>query len=500
VTTMSYEIVIGLEAHAQLATQTKLFCGCSTRFGAPPNTQTCPVCVGHPGVLPVLNRTAFEYALKTALALDCRVNHHTALDRKNYYYPDLPKNYQISQNYNNVGVDGHLDIEVEGQTRRVRIHNVHLEEDAGKLLHPEDVQQSTLFDLSEEGRAALAGMTLVDLNRAGTPLAEIVTQPDLRSVEEARVYMETLVAILLYLGVSDCKMQEGSLRFEASISLRPVGCEQYGNRVEIKNLNSMKAVVHALEYEARRQAACLDHGERVARETRLWDDAGGRTVPMRSKEEAQDYRYFPEPDLVPVEIDEAWLERVRAAIPEMAAARRRRFVERLGMPDYDAGVLVADKALADYFEDCVRLGAEPKAASNWIMGTVMRELNDRDMTVADLRGRLSCERFCEAIRLVEDGTIAANTAKQVMAEAIATGSAPREIVESRGLRQISDSGDLEAIVLRVLTENPKAVADLREGRKQAQGFLMGQVMRATGGKANPKTVAGLIGKKLPEVP
>ncbi len=488
---------IGLEAHAQLATKTKLFCGCSTRFGAPPNTQTCPVCAGHPGVLPVLNRTAFDYALKTALALNCQVNRHTALDRKNYYYPDLPKNYQISQSYLNLGVDGFIDLEFDGQNRRIGIHNVHLEEDAGKLLHPEDIQESTLLEISEEGRRALATATLVDLNRAGTPLVEIVTQPDMRSVEEARAYMEALASLLLYLGVSDCKMQEGSLRFEASISLRPFGAEQYGNRVEIKNVNSMKAVAHALEYEARRQADCLRHGERIARETRLWDDAGGRTAPMRSKEEAQDYRYFPEPDLVPVEVDEAWLERLRAAIPELAPSRRRRFVAQLGLPPYDAGVLVEDRAIADYFEECVRLGAEPKAASNWIMGSVLRELKARGIAAAALPIRPAA--LLDLIRLVAGGAIAPNTGKEVFAEMAATGRPAAEIIESRGLGQISDSDELEAVVLRILQDNPKAVADLREGKKQAQGFLMGQVMKATRGKANPKVVGGLIAKKLLEL-
>jgi len=497
---MQYEVVIGLEAHAQLATKAKLFCGCSTAFGAPPNTLTCPVCTGHPGVLPVLNHTAFDYALRTALALNCHINRHTALDRKNYYYPDLPKNYQISQNYLNLGVNGQIGLEAGGQARRIRIHNVHIEEDAGKLLHPEDVQQSTLFDISQEERAALAGMTLVDLNRAGTPLCEIVTEPDMRSVEEAHVYMETLASLLLYLGVSDCRMQEGSLRFEASISLRPIGSTQYGNRVEIKNVNSMKAVVRALEYEVQRQTDCLAHGEAVARETRLWDDSGGRTAPMRSKEQAHDYRYFPEPDLVPVEIDAAWLERARAAIPELAPARRRRFVEQLGLPDYDAGVLVSDKALADYFQDCVRHGAEPKAASNWLMGTVLRVLNEGNLAPADLPGRLSAESFCDLIRLVEDGTVAANTGKQVLAEAIAMGQAPRETIERKGLRQISDAAELEAVVLQTLKDNPKAVSDLREGKKQAQGFLMGQVMKATRGKANPRAVAELIARKLAEAP
>jgi len=492
---MDYEVVIGLEAHAQLATKTKLFCGCATRFGAPPNTLTCPVCTGHPGVLPVLNRAAFEHALKTALALHCRINRHTALDRKNYYYPDLPKNYQISQSYLNLGVDGHIDLELDGHTRRVRIHNVHIEEDAGKLLHPDDVAESTLLDISAATRVSLARMTLVDLNRAGTPLCEIVTEPDLRSVEEARVYMESLVSLLLYLDVSDCKMQEGSLRFEASISLRPLGATEYGSRVEIKNVNSMKAVVRALDYEVRRQTECLRHGEPVTRETRLWDDAAGRTAPMRSKELAHDYRYFPEPDLVPVEIDEAWLERVRATIPELAPARRRRFIEVLGLPPYDAGVLVADKALADYFEDCVRLGAEPKTASNWLMGAVMRELNARGVGIAQLG--LAPAALVELIRLVAQGAIAPNTAREVFGEMLATGRPAAEIIQSRGLKQISDSAELENIVRQVLEANPKAVADLREGKKQAQGFLMGQVMKATKGKANPKLAASLLAQLLP---
>lgn len=495
---MEYEIVIGLEAHAHLATKTKLFCGCSTKFGAPPNTQTCPVCVGHPGVLPVLNRMAVEHALKTALALHCQISRQTALDRKNYYYPDLPKNYQISQNYNTLGTDGHIDLEVGDTTLRVRIHNVHIEEDAGKLLHPEDMRESTLFDISDAERDAFAGMTLVDLNRAGTPLVEIVTQPDLRSIEEARVYMETLASTLLYLGVSDCKMQEGSLRFEASISLRPVGATQLGNRVEIKNVNSVKAVVRALEYEARRQADCLDHGEVIARETRLWDDAAGRTAPMRSKEEAHDYRYFPEPDLVPIEVDEAWVERVRSGIPELAAARKRRFVEQLGLPAYDAGVLVEERALADYFEECVRLGAEPKATSNWLMGAVMRELNSRGAAIADLP--VPPANLAELIRLVADGAVSASTGKEVFGDMAATGRSATELIEAKGLRQISDTSELDAAVLQVLRDHPKAVADLREGKKQAQGFLMGQVMKATRGKANPKILTELIAKKLPEVP
>jgi aspartyl-tRNA(Asn)/glutamyl-tRNA(Gln) amidotransferase subunit B len=502
---VQYEIVIGLEAHAQLLTRTKLFCGCSLRFGEPPNSQTCPVCTGQPGSLPVLNRTAVEYGLKTALTLGCRINRHTVFDRKNYYYPDLPKNYQISQNYSNLGVDGAINLEVGDTTRHVRIHNVHLEEDAGKLLHPEDTASAIAAgELAEDGEPdfgpggprPLSDFTLVDLNRAGTPLAEIVTEPDLRSVEEARVYMETLAGILQYLGVSDCKMEEGSLRFEASISLRPVGSEKLGNRVEIKNVNSVKAVVRALEYEVRRQTDCLDHGETIGRETRLWNEAAGRTAPMRSKELAHDYRYFPEPDLVPIEVDDAWIERVRASIPELLAARRRRFMAELGLPAYDAAILVENRALADYFEACVRLGAEPKAASNWIQVGVLRELNARAIPIAELK--VSPSMLCDLIRLVAEGAIAPNPAKDVFAEMAESGKPAAAIIEAKGLRQISDTGELEAIVLRILRENPQPVADLRAGKKQAQGFLMGQVMKATKGKANPKIVADLIARKLPE--
>jgi len=488
---LDYEVVIGLEAHAHLATKTKLFCGCSTKFGAPPNSQTCPVCTGHPGVLPVMNRTAFEYAVKTALALGCEINRHTVLDRKNYYYPDLPKNYQISQLYHNLGVNGHIDLEVNGAVRRVRIHNVHLEEDAGKLVHPGDIELEGSAE--QDGGAPGPDMTMVDLNRVGIPLVEIVTEPDMRSVEEARVYMETLAHILRYLGVSECKMQEGDLRFEASISLRPLGAQEYGSRVEIKNLNSMKAVVRTLEYEVRRQTDALDHGEEIARETRLWDEAAARTAPMRSKELAHDYRYFPEPDLVPIHINEEWLERIRATIPELPLPRKRRFIEQYGLPDYDAGIVVEDRALADYFEECIRLGAEPKTLSNWIMASVLRELNARNIAIAELK--VAPKALCELIRLVEEGAIAQKTAKEVFAEMAETGKPPSGIIEARGLRQISDADELETIVERVLEENPKALADLRGGKRKAQGFLMGQVMRATKGKANPKVVAQLIAKK-----
>lgn len=331
---MEYEVVVGLETHAELATVTKLFCGCSTKFGAEPNTQVCPVCLGMPGVLPVMNKKAFEYALKAAIALNCRIDEFTNFDRKSYYYPDLPKNYQISQNYYNLGVEGYMDINVNSVISRVRIHNVHLEEEAGKLIHPEEVD---------------ADYSLVDFNRAGVPLLEIVSYPDMRNVDEVESYMQTLRKILLYTGISDCKMQEGSLRFEASISLRKKGSDKLGNRVEIKNLNSMKSVLKAIEYEAKRQSEVLDRGETVDRETRLWDEVSEKSARMRSKEEAQDYRYFPEPDLLPVLIDEKWLSAIKVSIPELPLERKQRFMEVFKLSDYDASVLTEDKVLADFF-------------------------------------------------------------------------------------------------------------------------------------------------------
>ena len=472
---MKYEVVIGLETHAHFLTASKMFCGCSTKFGAPPNTQTCPVCQGLPGVLPVVNRTAFGLGLKIALALDCEIAPVTQFDRKNYYYPDLPKNYQISQNYNNLGVNGRLDLELEDHTRRVGIWNVHLEEDAGKLEHPEDTG---------------ANYTAVDLNRTGTPLLEIVSAPDMRSAEEANVYMNELAALLRHLEISDCKMQEGSLRFEAGISVRPVGTEALGNRVEVKNLNSMSSVVNAIEHEVERQVAMCESGETVPSQTMLWNVQRGATEPMRSKEEAKDYRYFPEPDLVPIEITQEWLDEIRAAMPELPAARRRRFVSDYALPKYDAAVLVENKAVADYFEECARAGAEPKPASNWIMGEVLRELNERKCEVGGLA--VTPQMLAELIAMLKGGQVSNNIAKEVFAEMAATGKQAGAVVEEKGLTQISDTGELEAAVKKVLADNPQAADDLKAGKKQAKGFLIGQVMRASKGKANPKIVGDLI--------
>ncbi len=476
---MEYETVIGLETHVHLLTASKMFCGCSTKFGSPPNTQTCPVCQGLPGSLPVINRKAFEHALKAALALNCQIAPVTQFDRKNYYYPDLPKNYQISQNYNNLGVNGWIDLEVGEFVRHVRIWNVHLEEDAGKLEHPEDTG---------------ARYTAVDLNRTGTPLLEIVTAPDMRSSAEADAYMNELATLLRCLEVSDCKMEEGSLRFEAGISVRHKGADKLGNRVEVKNLNSMSAVVKAIDYEVKRQIALIESGRTVPSETMLWDTARGATEPMRSKEEAKDYRYFPEPDLVPVEITRDWLDRVRAGMPELPAARRTRFVAEYALPRYDAAVLIENKAVADYFEDCVKAGASPKPAANWIMGEVLRELNERKTDIRSLP--VTPPMLAELIKLVADGQLSHLAAKDVFIDMAKTGRKAAAVVEEKGFRQISDTGELETAIRSVFAQNPAALADLKAGKKQTRGYFIGQVMRSTGGKANPKLVGELIDKMV----
>src|SRR3990167_125448 len=476
---MNYEVVIGLETHAELATLTKLFCGCSNKFGAEPNTQVCPVCLGMPGILPVMNKKGFEYALKVAIALNCEINRFTNFDRKSYYYPDLPKNYQISQNYYNLGIDGYMDISVNGSPKKIRIHNVHLEEEAGKLIHPEETG---------------ANYSLVDLNRAGVPLLEIVSQPDMRNVDEVDSYMQTLRKILLYTGVSDCKMQEGSLRFEASISLRKKGSDKLGNRVEIKNLNSMKSVLKAIEYEAERQREVLDRGETVARETRLWDEVNEKSERMRSKEEAQDYRYFPEPDLLPVLIDEKWLSAIKNSIPELPLERKQRFIEKFKLSDYDAGVLTEEKVLADLFDECVKLLDRPKAFSNWIINDLLREVKDRKLDISNLPVKPG--QLAALVEIIEKGTVSSTIAKEVFSEMIQTGKEPQKIIEEKGMAQISDKGLIESVVDKVIAGNPSVIEDYKKGKKNALAFLVGQVMKETKGKANPKMVNELLTKKI----
>ncbi len=476
---MEYEVVVGLETHAELSTITKLFCGCSTKFGAEPNSQVCPVCLGMPGVLPVMNKKAFESAMKVALALNCTINKFTNFDRKSYYYPDLPKNYQISQNYYNLGVDGYMNIDVNGTIKKVRIHNVHLEEEAGKLIHPEEVG---------------ANYSLVDFNRAGVPLLEIVSQPDMRSTDEVESYMQTLRKILLYTEVSDCKMQEGSLRFEASISLREKGTEKLGNRVEIKNLNSMKSVIKGMEYEAKRQAELLDRGETIARETRLWDEVNERSERMRSKEEAQDYRYFPEPDLLPVLIDEKWMSEIKSTIPELPFDRRQRFMEVFKLSDYDASCLTEEKVLADFFEYCLSISDRPKAFCNWIINDLLREAKDRKLDIYNLP--IKPKQLAALVETIERGIISSTIAKEVFSEMILTGKDPQKIIEEKKLVQINDEGFIESVIDKMIASNPNVVEDYKKGKKNALAFLIGQVMKETKGKANPKLVNELLVKKV----
>jgi aspartyl-tRNA(Asn)/glutamyl-tRNA(Gln) amidotransferase subunit B len=476
---MEYEVVIGLETHTELLTLTKLLCGCSTKFGVDPNTQVCPICLGMPGVLPVMNKKAFEYALRSAIALNCEINKFTNFDRKSYYYPDLPKNYQISQNYYNLGINGYMNIEVNGNIKKVCIHNVHLEEEAGKLIHPEEIG---------------ADYSLVDFNRAGVPLLEIVSNPDMRNVDEVESYMQTLRKILLYTKVSDCKMQEGSLRFEASISLRKKGSDRLGNRVEIKNLNSMKSVVKAIEYEAIRQRTLLEKGETVAMETRLWDEVTERSERMRSKEQAQDYRYFPEPDLLPVLIDEKWLSEIKDTIPELPLDRKQRFIEVFKLSNYDASILTEEKVLSDFFEECVRTLDRPKAFSNWITNDLLREIKDRKLDINDLP--IKPKQLASLVAIIEKSIISSTIAKEVFSEMVQTGKDPHAIIEDKKLAQISDESLIEIVIEKIIASNPEAIEDYKKGKKNALSFLIGQVMKETKGKANPKIVNELLKEKV----
>lgn len=474
--TTQYETVVGLEVHVELHTNSKIFCGCSTAFGAPPNTHTCPICLGHPGVLPVLNRQAVEYAMKAAMALNCEIASVSKFDRKNYFYPDSPKAYQISQFDKPIGEHGWIDIEVNGATKRIGITRLHLEEDAGKLTHVDG------------GYASLA-----DFNRVGTPLLEIVSEPDIRSPEEAKAYLEKLKAIMLYCEVSDVKMEEGSLRCDANISLRPYGQAEFGTRAELKNMNSFRGVQRGLEYEQWRQAEVLDSGARVVQETRRWDESQGKTISMRSKEEAHDYRYFPDPDLVNVIIDEEWKTSVRATIPELPDARSARYVSELGLPAYDAGVITSSKKLADLFEEGLNYTQDAKALSNWIMGDLLGFMNANNKELDEVK--LTGQGLGEMIGLLEKGTISSKIAKTVFKEMLESGKLPQQIVEEQGLVQISDEGAILAIVEQIVAANPQSVEDFKAGKQKAIGFLVGQVMKESKGKANP----ALVNKLLQEV-
>jgi aspartyl-tRNA(Asn)/glutamyl-tRNA(Gln) amidotransferase subunit B len=460
--------VIGLEVHAQLLTKTKLFCSCSAEyFGAPPNTHTCPVCLGMPGALPVLNERAVEYALMAALALHCEIPQRSTFARKNYFYPDLPKGYQISQFDEPLAIRGFVELPTG---KRVRIRRVHLEEDAGKLLHTE------------------TGVSLVDFNRAGVPLIEIVSEPELSSPKEARLYMEELRRILRYLGVCSGDMEEGSLRCDANISVSPDA--QLGTKIEVKNMNSFKAVEAALDYEVRRQRQILERGGSVVQETRLWNEKTEETEPMRAKEESEDYRYFPDPDLVPLQIDDSWKQKID--LPELPAAKRARFAQEYQLPEYDIAVLTEELPIAEYFEAVVKLYQHPKDVSNWMMSELLRLLKEQ----RSLEIPMKPEHFAQVLQMVRFGQITRTVAKDVIEESFKTGKAPQEIVREKGLGQISDEGLLAEIVTKVLTENPKAVADFRAGKEAALGFLQGQVMKATSGKADPHKVRALLLEKL----
>lgn len=474
---MMFEAVIGVEVHAQLRTNSKMFCGCGTTFGLSANSQTCPVCLGLPGSLPVINRTAIEMAVRAGLALNCTITANNRFARKNYFYPDLPKGYQISQYEDPICQYGWIEVVVGTVTKRVRIRRAHLEEDAGKNVHG----------------AGTAG-SRVDLNRAGTPLLEIVTEPDMSSADEVVAYLKGLRDVLMYLDVCDGNMEEGSFRCEPNLSLRPVGQREFGTKVELKNINSFKYVKDAVEYEIKRQTKVLNEGGKIYQETRLWNIDRGETAVMRSKEEAHDYRYFPDPDLVPLQLNENWIEGFRSSLPELPAVRTRRFITEYGLPEYDAGVITTSKDMADYFESCLKLFKDPKTVSNWVMGELTRELNNSGTDIAV--SPVSPDRLVDLLTMVDKGVISLKVAREIFPELYRSGKTPQQIVQEKGLTQVSDEGALRKIIDEVLSKNPVQVGQFKEGKQQVLGFLVGQVMKASGGKANPGKVNELLKNKL----
>lgn len=474
---MEYEAVIGLEVHAQLLTETKIFCGCSTKFGAEPNTNVCPVCLGMPGVLPVLNRKVVDFAVKLALATNCSIATVSRFARKNYFYPDLPKGYQISQYKLPIAEKGWIDVTVNGEVRRIRIRRIHMEEDAGKLVHDE-----------------YQPLSYVDFNRAGVPLLEIVSEPDIRTPEEAAAYLKALRDIVVYTGICDGNMEEGSFRCDANVSLRPVGSLELGVKTELKNMNSFRNVQRALEFEIRRQRALLEKGEQVVQETRLWDAAKGVTVGMRAKEEEHDYRYFPDPDLVPVVIDRAWIEKIKKTIPELPGEKKRRFALEYNLSEKDIDILVSDRALADYFEAVVGHFNNPKMVSNWILSEFLRELNRSGHSPSACP--VPPENLAELLVLIDNGTISGKMAKSVFEEMYNSGKKASDIVRERGLKQVADERVLEKIVEEVIQAYPSEVDRYRKGEVKLLGFFVGQVMKKTQGKANPKLVNEILSSKL----
>jgi aspartyl-tRNA(Asn)/glutamyl-tRNA(Gln) amidotransferase subunit B len=473
---MEYEVVIGLEVHTELSTKTKIFCGCTTEFGGQPNSHVCPVCLGLPGALPHLNKKVVEYAIKAGLALNCSITKYGRMDRKNYFYPDCPKNYQISQDELPLCTDGYIEVELEdGSNKKIGIERIHIEEDAGKLLH--------------------TGVgTLVDFNRSGVPLAEIVSRPDLRSPKEAVQYLEKLKSILSCIGVSDCKMEEGSLRCDANISVMEKGSDKFGIRTEIKNMNSFKALEKALNYETERQITALENGEKLTQDTRRWDDSNSITTIMRSKEFANDYRYFPEGDLVTLNIEDHWIEDIRKTIPELPYEKEIRFVEQFKIPKYDAGVLTLTMSMADFFEKSAVASGDAKAASNWIMGDISKIMKENAVWVEDLK--FTPDQLAELIKLINSGTISNAIGKKVIVDMFNTGKNPKDIIEEKGLIQNSNEDEILAVVKNILDNNEKSIEDYKNGKKRVLGFIVGLIMKETKGKANPKIVNKLVNEEI----
>ena len=474
---MKYEAVIGLEVHSQMLTDTKIFCGCSTKFGSEPNTQTCPVCIGMPGVLPVLNKKALEFAIRTGLATNCTISSYSRFARKNYFYPDLPKGYQISQYEHPICEHGYIEVVVDGNVKKIGITRIHMEEDAGKNIH--------------EGGGKYS---FVDLNRTGVPLMEIVSEPDIRSSQEAVEYIKKLRAILIYLGVCDGNMEQGSLRCDANVSVRPEGQKEYGTRAEIKNINSFRFVEKAIEYEIKRQIKLIEDGGKIIQETRLWDSSKGITESMRSKEEAHDYRYFPEPDLTPITVEQSVIDEIRSGLPELPDAKRKRFVSGYGLPEYDAELLTTEKAVAQWFEQAVQAGGQPKAVSNWMMGELMKMLNEENVAIDNCL--IKPKQLADMLTLIEKGIISGKIAKTVFMEMYKTGKDAESIVKEKGLVQISDESAIEKAVDEIIAKHPAEVERFKAGEEKLLGFFVGQVMKTTKGKANPQMLNDLMKKKL----
>ena len=472
-----YEVVIGLEVHSELSTKTKIFCSCPTEFGGEPNSHCCPICMAMPGALPVLNKKVVEYAIKAGLATNCKIANISKNDRKNYFYPDLPKSYQISQYDIPLCTDGYVEIETENGTKRIGLTRIHIEEDAGKLNHDEYSRGS-----------------LVDLNRAGVPLIEIVSEPDLRSAEEADIYLKKLKSILEYIEVSDCKMQEGSLRADVNVSVRKKGTKEFGTRTEMKNMNSFRSITRAIEYEAERQIEVLEQGGKIEQETLRWDEVSGKTFSMRDKEDAQDYRYFPDPDLAIIKISDEMIEKIKSELPEMPENRRERYIKEFNLPEYDSNILTSSKYISDLFENAVKICNNPKAVSNWIMTDITRILNEKEQEPNEIP--FSAEQLGELVILIDKGTISSAIAKKVLEELFENPRNPEEIIKEKGWIQISDEGAIKEVVLKILEANPQSIVDFKAGKDRALGFLVGQAMKETKGKANPQMLNKMFLEEL----